>query len=53
VFVNNLLNNDDAYPSGYSYQFLVREAGGETLGGSPFFYPLATFNAVVMLEVGF
>lgn len=53
VFVNNLLNNEDAYPSGYSYQFLLRDAGADALAGSPYFYPLATFNAVVMLEVGF
>jgi len=54
VFVNNLLNNKDAYPSGYSYQYLTRDASGsETLSGIPYYYPLATFNAVVMLELGF
>ncbi len=54
LFINNLLNNEDALPSGYSYQFINRDASGaDTLDGIPFFYPLATFNAVVMLELGF
>jgi len=54
VFLNNLLNNEDALPSGYSYQFLNRDAAGnDSLDGIPFYYPLATFNAVVMLELGF
>ena len=54
LFINNLLNNDSALPSGYSYQFLNRAAdGADTLDGIPFYYPLATFNAVVMLELGF
>jgi iron complex outermembrane receptor protein len=54
LFVNNLLDNQDQFPSGYSYQFLVRDgAGGETLDGIPYYYPLATRNFVVELEVGF
>ena len=52
--LNNLLSNEDALPSGYSYQFITRGADGtENLDGIPFFYPLATFNAVFMLELGF
>jgi hypothetical protein len=54
VFVNNLFDNDDAYPSGYSYQFINRgPLGNDSLGGISYYYPLATFNAVVMLELGF
>ncbi len=54
LFVNNLLNNADQLPSGYSYQFINRDSsGGDTLDGISFYYPLATFNAVVMLEIGF
>jgi iron complex outermembrane receptor protein len=54
LFLNNLLNNRDLLPSGYSYQFINRDGTGrDTLDGIPFYYPLATFNAVVMLEIGF
>lgn len=54
LFMNNLLNSTDQYPSGYSYQFLNRDsAGRDTLDGIPFYYPLATFNATVTLEFGF
>ena len=54
LFVNNLLDNLDQLPSGYSYQFLVRDdAGMDTLDGIPFYYPLATRNFVVSLELGF
>ena len=54
LFINNLLSNEDILPSGYSYQFINRDASGnDSLDGIPFYYPLATFNAVVMLELGF
>jgi iron complex outermembrane receptor protein len=54
LFINNLLNSTDQYPSGYSYQFINRDgAGRDTLDGIPFYYPLATFNATVALEFGF
>ena len=52
LFVNNLLDDAEQYPSGYSYQFLERDgAGRDRLDGIPFYYPLATRNAVVSLEV--
>ena len=52
VFVNNLLDVDDQYPSGYSYQFLNLDgAGGASMDGIPFYYPLATRNFVVVLEL--
>ncbi len=54
LFVNNVLNNRDQFPSGYSYQFLVRDgAGMDRLDGIPFYYPLATRNFVVSLQFGF
>ena len=55
LLVNNLLDNRDQFSSGYSYQFLVRNAGtGMTsLDGIPFYYPLATRYFVVSLQVGF
>ena len=54
LFVNNVLNNQDQLPSGYSYQFLVRDGTGmDRLDGIPFFYPLATLNFVVSLQFGF
>ncbi len=52
LFVNNLFDNDDQYPSGYSYQFLNQDStGGQTLDGIPYYYPLATRNAVLTLEL--
>lgn len=54
LFINNLLNNKNEFPSGFSYQFINRDSNGrDTLDGIPFYYPLATFNLVVMLEIGF
>jgi len=50
LFVNNLFDNKDQYPSGYSYQFINRNSSGvDTLDGIPFYYPLATRNVVVSL----
>lgn len=46
--VNNALNNERIYPSGYSYLFV---ADGEVTG-TPYFYPQATRNAVVLLDLG-
>ncbi len=52
LFVNNLFDGDGQYPSGYSYQFLERDAAGrDRLDGIPFYYPLATRNAVLSLEL--
>ncbi len=52
LFINNLLDNDDQYPSGYSYQFINQSSTGEqTLDGIPYYYPLATRNAVLTLEL--
>lgn len=54
LYANNLLDDLEQYPSGYSYQFIVREPGGsETIGGSPYYYPLAGRNLMAKLEFNF
>jgi iron complex outermembrane receptor protein len=51
LYVNNLLGDDDQYPSGYSWLFINRDAGGnDSIDGIPFYYPLATRNFVVTLD---
>ena len=47
--VNNVLNNDRFYPSGYSY--LYDFDGMPT--GTAYYYPQATRNAVVLLDLDF
>jgi iron complex outermembrane receptor protein len=52
LFINNLLDSEDPYPSGYSYQFINQDSSGQqTLDGIPYYYPLATRNAVLQLEL--
>ena len=45
--VNNALDNDRIYPSGYSYLYL--DNGVPT--GIPYYYPQATRNVVVLLDL--
>jgi iron complex outermembrane receptor protein len=47
--INNVLNNDEIRPSGYSYLYM----DGEELSGIAYYYPQATRNAVVLLDVTF
>jgi iron complex outermembrane receptor protein len=47
--VNNVFDNDDIRPSGYSYLYYT----GQELGGTAYYYPHATRNAVVLLDLGF
>lgn len=49
----NLLDERRAWPSGYSYQYLVRDGGGDTLAGTSYYYPLATRGVYATLEVRF
>ncbi|MDH3524039.1 MAG: TonB-dependent receptor [Acidobacteriota bacterium] len=50
--VTNLLGRDDQFPSGYSYQFIDRDAvRGDRLDGISYYYPLATRAAFLALEV--
>lgn len=54
LYANNLLDDTDQFGSGYSYQFLTRDsAGRDSLDGIPFYYPMATRNVVVSLELEF
>jgi iron complex outermembrane receptor protein len=54
VQATNLLDEDRAWPSGYSYLYFVRDgAGGETLEGTSYYYPLATRSVYVTLDVRF
>jgi iron complex outermembrane recepter protein len=47
--VNNVLDNDRIYPSGYSYLYIDN---GE-VAGIPYYYPQATRNAVILLDLDF
>lgn len=47
--INNALNNDRIYPSGYSY--LYKDNGA--VAGIPYYFPQATRNALVMLDLTF
>jgi iron complex outermembrane recepter protein len=47
--VNNALDNDTIRPSGYSYLYF----SGEELTGDAYYYPQATRNAVVLLDLHF
>lgn len=51
LFVTNLLDKVDQYPSGYSWQYITRDDGGNNnFAGIPYYYPLATRNFVVTLD---
>jgi iron complex outermembrane receptor protein len=51
VFLNNLLDNDRIYASGYSWQYFIEDpSGGRSLEGIPYYYPSATRNVMVTLE---
>ena len=47
--VNNALDADRVYPSGYSYLYYT----GEAAGGTAYYYPQATRNAVVLMDFDF
>ncbi|HYR29605.1 MAG TPA: TonB-dependent receptor, partial [Thermoanaerobaculia bacterium] len=49
VQVNNALDNERIYPSGYSYLYVDNGA----VTGIPYFYPQAGRSAVVLLDFGF
>lgn len=47
--VNNALNNDRVWPSGYSYLYYA----GDVQTGTAYFYPQATRNAVLLMDFDF
>ncbi|HEX8151805.1 MAG TPA: TonB-dependent receptor [Thermoanaerobaculia bacterium] len=50
VQVNNVFDADRVWPNGYSYLFFHRANGVDTPGGTAYYYPQATRNAVVLLQ---
>jgi iron complex outermembrane receptor protein len=54
LHVDNLLDNEDAFGGGYSYTFINRDAGGnDSIDGIPYYYPLATRNAILSLTLDY
>jgi iron complex outermembrane receptor protein len=54
VQLNNVLDNSRIYASGYSYLYFTRAAdGGQSLTGTPYYYPLATRAVFVGLDLKF
>lgn len=53
VRINNLLDADRVWPSGYSYPFVVRGGGAAALTGTPYYYPLASRHLVAGVTVTF
>ncbi|HSB60516.1 MAG TPA: TonB-dependent receptor, partial [Vicinamibacteria bacterium] len=52
VQVNNVLDNDRIFPSGYSYLYLTRDPAGRDQPASiPYYYPLATRAVFVGLDL--
>jgi iron complex outermembrane receptor protein len=52
IFVDNVLNDDRLFPSGYSYLYLERDAGGRDIPrGIAYYYPLATRSVFVTLDL--
>lgn len=52
VQVNNVLDNDRVFASGYSYLYFTRDpAGRESLSTIPYYYPLATRAVFVGLDL--
>ncbi len=52
VRVNNLLDNRRIFPSGYSFLFVTRDAGRDTISGIPYYYAAATRSVSVTLDLG-
>jgi iron complex outermembrane receptor protein len=54
VQATNLLDDDQLWPSGYSYLYFARDAAGrDTLEGTRYYYPLASRTVYVTLDVRF
>jgi iron complex outermembrane receptor protein len=52
VQVNNVLDNQRMFASGYSYQYFVHDGPGELSPfGVPYYYPLATRSLLVTLDL--
>lgn len=54
VSVENLLDDRRIWPGGYSWLYATRDAAGrETVGGIPYYFPMATRNVTAVLDLGF
>ncbi len=54
LLVDNVLDDRRIWPNGYSYLYATRDgAGTESLAGIPYFFPMATRNVTVVLDLGF
>jgi iron complex outermembrane receptor protein len=52
VRVNNLLDNRRIFPAGYSFLFVTRDSGQDTVSGIPYYYAAATRSVSVTLDLG-
>lgn len=49
---NNVFDHDELFASGYSYPFIERDARGvDSISGIPYYFPQATRNFVLLLDV--
>jgi len=54
IQATNIFDREDVWPSGYSYQYIVRGAdGADTFAGTSYYYPLATRSVYLTLDVRF
>lgn len=54
LLVDNVLDDRRIWSNGYSYVYATRDgAGTESLSGIPYFFPMATRNVTVVLDLGF
>jgi len=54
LLVDNVLDDRRIWSNGYSWLYATRDgAGTESLAGVPYFYPMATRNVTVVLDLGF
>ena len=49
--VNNVFDTVDQYPGGYSWQYISRQAGSDILVQIPYYYPLATRNVMLTMDI--
>lgn len=53
VHINNVTDETEAYPSGYSYPYYQQVNGTDTLQGTAYFYPLAERHISATLNLTF
>jgi outer membrane receptor protein involved in Fe transport len=54
LYGNNLLDDLEQYPGGYSYQYIAQDpTGSESIDGTSYYYPLAGRTVMAKLEFHF